>query len=166
MPAHIQAHSRMVGEVAQFLTDELALAGVVLDRSLVVAAALLHDITKPRSFSTHENHAQTGGEYLVNLGYREVGDIVRQHIVLDTYFARERPSEAEVVNYADKRVLNDRIVPLEERMAYILERYAVTVDRRHALELVWRQTIRLEQHIFSLLSFPPLELSTRLPAES
>ena len=75
MPAHIQDHSCLVHRVALFVTDELAVAGVDLNRPLVSAAALLHDITKPRSFQTKENHAQTGGEYLTGLGFPDVGDV-------------------------------------------------------------------------------------------
>lgn len=165
MPAHIQDHSHLVCRVAVYLTDELAVAGVTLNRPLVVASSLLHDITKPRSFETRENHAQTGGEYLTGLGFPEVGDIVRQHIVLDEYIVRGAPIEAEVINYADKRVLHDRIVPLDDRMAYILARYAHTVDRRILLKQLWEQTTRLEKRLFGFLSFSPLQLGARLPGD-
>jgi putative nucleotidyltransferase with HDIG domain len=163
MPGHIQDHCYLVCRVALYLTDELALAGVTLNRPLVVAAALLHDITKPRSFQTRENHAQTGGEYLSTLGFPEVGEIVRQHIVLDEYFVQGDPIEAEVVNYADKRVLHDHIVPLDERMGYILERYADTLDRQILLKQLWEQTTQLEKRLFGFLSFSPLQLVLRLP---
>ena len=56
-----------------------------LNRDLIRAAALLHDITKTRSFVTSENHALTGGQFLSDLGYPEVGDLVRQHVRLDEY---------------------------------------------------------------------------------
>jgi putative nucleotidyltransferase with HDIG domain len=163
MPDHIRDHSRLVRRVALFLTDELALAGVVLNRPLVMAAALLHDITKPRSFVTREDHARTGGEYLTALGYPEVADVVRQHVVLDEYFTLARPIEAEVVNYADKRVLHDGIVALDDRMNYILARYAHTAARRTRMKRVWDQTLQLEQRIFAYLPFAPLQLKGRLP---
>jgi uncharacterized protein len=112
MPKHIRNHSNMVCQVALILTDGLIAAGINLNRRLVMAAALLHDITKPRSFKTGENHAQTGGTYLTALGFPEVGSIIRQHVMLDQYFAAPHPSEAEVVNYADKRILHDQVVSL------------------------------------------------------
>lgn len=155
MPDHIKAHSRMVCQVALVLTDGLIAAGIDINRKLVRASALLHDITKPRSFKTGENHAQTGGEYLCNLGFPEVGDIVRQHVVLDCYFAADQPNEAEIVNYADKRVLHDRIVPLDDRMNYILQRYARTKERRELLKVLWDQTHLLEKRLFAYLSFHP-----------
>lgn len=162
MPEHILAHSLLVCRVALCLTDRLARAGVALDRPLVQAAAILHDITKPRSFRTGEDHARTGGEYLTSIGLPRVGDIVRQHVVLDAYFADDHPNEAEVVNYADKRVLHDSVVPLDDRMNYILVRYAKTDDMRRRLHVVWRQTERLEQRLFGYVSFSPLELADHL----
>ncbi|MCP4747189.1 MAG: HDIG domain-containing protein [Desulfobacteraceae bacterium] len=158
MPAHIQAHSHLVCKVALLLTQGLLSAGVSVDIDLIQAAALLHDITKSRSFITGENHALTGGEYLSSLGYHEVGEIVRQHVVLDAYFSGDHPNEAEVVNYADKRVLHDRIVSLAERMDYIMYRYAKTHAHQQRFRQVRTLTETLEQRIFQYLVFPPDEV--------
>lgn len=162
MPNHIQDHSRLVCRVSLLLTDGLIAAGIPLNRKLVQASAMLHDITKPRSFSTGENHAQTGGEYLAAMGCPEVGSIIRQHVVLDHYFAADYPDEAEVVNYADKRVLHDRIVSLDDRMQYILQRYAKTPERQQLLQQVWEKTRTLEQRLFAYLAFTPELLAERL----
>lgn len=162
MPGHILAHSELVCRVALLLTDGLVAAGVNLNRSLVDASALLHDITKPRSFQTGENHSRTGGEYLTGLGYPEVGHIIRQHVILDAYFAGKQPNEAEIVNYADKRVLHDHIVSLDERMGYILKRYAKTAEHKQWLNTVWEQTILLEKRLFAYLTFDPLQLVDKI----
>ena len=135
--------------------DKLCAAGLVLNPSLVRAAAMLHDITKTRSFSTRENHAATGADLLGRRGYPEVGDIVGQHVTLDHYPKVAPPVEAEIVNYADKRVLHDRIVSLEDRMDYILERYGDRPERRERIQWLWQQSIRLENRIFAHLPFPP-----------
>lgn len=162
MPDHIQDHSRLVCRVALLLTDGLISAGVPLNRDLVRASAMLHDITKPRSFSTGENHAKTGGEYLEAMGCPEVGSIIRQHVVLDHYFAADCPDEAEVVNYADKRVLHDRVVSLDDRMEYILQRYAKTPERQQLLQQIWVKTRTLEQRLFAYLAFTPDLLADHL----
>lgn len=162
MPEHILAHSDLVCKVALLITDGLGMAGVELNRPLVNASALLHDITKPRSFTTGENHSRTGGEYLTGLGFPEVGDIVRQHVILDAYFAAEHPNEAEVVNYADKRVLHDKIVSLDERMQYILQRYAKNEMHIQILNTVWEQTTLLEKRLYAYLTFTPRQLSERI----
>ncbi len=162
MPQHIRNHSQMVCRVALVIADGLLSAGVPMNRRLVQASALLHDITKPRSFKTGENHAQTGGQYLADMGFGEVGEIVRQHVTLDSYFAADKPSEAEVVNYADKRVLHDRVVHLDDRMTYILDRYAKTRKHRRLLSRLWAQTRELEKRLFRYLNFPPEEMAERL----
>lgn len=163
MPDHIQAHSRLVCRVALKLTDALIAAGVPLNRSLVTASALLHDITKPRSFTTGENHSQTGGEYLTDMGYPEVGNVIRQHVILDAYFQDENPNEAEIINYADKRVLHDRVVPLNDRMDYITERYAKTDLHRQWMKKMRSQTELLEKRLFAYLDFSPSDLIDHLP---
>ncbi len=162
MPGHIQAHSELVCRVALLLTDQLMAAGVSLNRPLVFASALLHDITKPRSFNTGENHSKTGGEYLTSLGFPEVGHIVRQHVILDRYAEGEPPAEAEIVNYADKRVLHDKVVSLDDRMEYIMHRYAKNEVHRQWLMAVWEHTTNLETRLFSYLSFAPDELEGRM----
>ena len=162
MPAHIQAHSMLVCRVAMLLAKGLLSAGVKVNCELVYASALLHDITKPRSFETGENHAQTGGEYLCALGFGEVGDIVRQHVILDAYFAGDTPNEAEVINYADKRVLHDQVVPLDDRMEYILHRYAKTAEHRRRMRQIWDQTLLLEKRLFSYLNFGPGQVADQL----
>lgn len=156
---NIVAHCRQVCRVSLLITDHLASNG--LNRELVRAAALLHDITKTRSFATQEDHAETGARMLAELGYPEVGTIVRQHVALERYFASSEPTEAEIVNYADKRVLHDRIVPLSERMAYILERYGRQEERKQSILLLWKMTEALEERLFAGLPFAPGDL-TRL----
>ncbi|MCG6537921.1 MAG: HD domain-containing protein, partial [Syntrophales bacterium LBB04] len=67
MMEHIVAHSLQVCRVSLFMADHLALPG--LNRELIQAAALLHDITKTRGFKTREGHADTGGLLRDDLGY-------------------------------------------------------------------------------------------------
>jgi putative nucleotidyltransferase with HDIG domain len=83
MLENIVAHSFRVCQVATLLADELIEADVVVNRELVRASALLHDITKTRSIKTGERHADTGGQVLREQGYPEVGCIIEQHVVLN-----------------------------------------------------------------------------------
>jgi putative nucleotidyltransferase with HDIG domain len=159
MLEHIVAHSLLVSQVAVFLTDQLARQQIALNRPLVEAAAMLHDITKTRSFKTGENHAQSGDEFLSAMGYSEVGSIVGQHVRLEVYFQSEALDEAEVVNYADKRVLHDQVVSLEERMIYIKERYGRKPQFSRKLDWIWRKTEEIETRIFRHLPFTPEDLT-------
>jgi uncharacterized protein len=163
MMEHIVAHSCEVCRVSIFLADHLDLFR--LNRELIRAASLLHDITKTRSFETRENHAETGALLLADLGYPEVGRIVGQHVCLEQYFSSATPTEEEIVNYADKRVLHDRIAPLSERMGYILEKYGQAPEQKQNILFLWRKTEELQTRLFTTLPFAPDDLSLLLPAE-
>jgi len=165
MMDHIVAHSMQVCRVATFLTDHLKKQQNHLNFNLIRAAALLHDITKTRSFNTDENHALTGDQFLTDRGYPEVGDLVRQHVVLDDYSTSKIPVEADIINYADKRVLHDEIVDLDRRLDYILERYAKKAEDRERISLLWKKTKHLENIIFSELPLSPGDLNRILNAK-
>ena len=162
MLENIVAHCRQGCRGSLLIVDHLQPDG--LNRELILAAALLHDITKTRSFQTGEDHAETGAKLLADLGYPEVGRIVGQHVRLDRYFASASPAAEEIVNYADKRVLHDRIVPLSERMGYILEKYGREPKWKRAILLLWEKTEALEARLFAGLPFAPDDI-TRLLAE-
>ena len=95
---------------------------MVFNHDLIRAAALLHDITKIRSFKTEKNRAEAGGQFLVEQGYPEVRELVRQHVRLDEYPDPVMLGEAAIINYAGKRALHDRIIGFDQRLDYILER--------------------------------------------
>jgi putative nucleotidyltransferase with HDIG domain len=164
MLEHMVAHSLQVRRVSLFIAERLVNKSI--NRELLGAAALLHDITKTRSLHTRENHAKTGEELLAEKGYPEVGRIVGQHVFLDSYLFTGYPSEAEVVNYADKRVLHDQVATLEERMGYILERYGTTPERRQLLDRLRERSVELERRLFKLLPFAPDDLALFLEAAS
>jgi putative nucleotidyltransferase with HDIG domain len=155
MLEHIARHSLQVCEVAMALADALPEGPRPRDRKLIQAAALLHDITKTRSFQSGENHAESGGRHLREIGFPGVGEIVRQHVRLDAYRWEGPVTETEIVNYADKRVLHDRIVGLQERMNYILDRYGGRIQERERIRWLIGRTRELEFKIFRNLPFTP-----------
>jgi hypothetical protein len=83
---------------------------------------------------------------------------VGQHVRLAAYFGSDLITEAEIVNYADKRVLHDRIVSLAKRMEYIFERYGKGPEHRERISWLWEKTILLENRIFTELPFLPDDL--------
>jgi len=163
MLENIIAHSLKVSRVALFLTDHLGHPG--LNRELIRAAALLHDITKTRSFLTLEDHAETGARLLADFGYPEVAGIVGQHVRLNRYVRTLSVlTDAEIVNYSDKRVLHDSIVPLSARMGYILEKYGSGPEQKKRILLLLMKTEKLEERLFAGLPFAPGDLSRLLSA--
>ncbi len=169
MMDHIIDHSIMVANVAFFLCQKLKIKFPELDIDLATSAALLHDITKTRSFDTKELHAQTGGELLTGLGYPETGDIIRQHVILDFYDNKwdlhktdSFVSEQEIVNYSDKRVLHDNVVLLKKRLEYIKSKYGNQKGFKDRIKIVWNNTIKLEKKLFSHLDISPDLLSQNI----
>jgi len=162
MMSHIIDHSITVANVAYFLSRELKNRFPEIDINLATSAALLHDITKTRSFKTKENHSATGGELLTGLGYPDTGNIIRQHVILDSYKMNSSVSEQEIVNYSDKRVLHDQVVLLEKRLAYIHKKYGTQKGFKGRIKIMWAKTVNLEKKIFSHLDIKPKELSRNI----
>lgn len=162
MLPQINNHSRLVCRVAHCLASCLVEANILINLDLVQAGALLHDITKTRSLLTGESHTHSGGKLMAALGYPEVGRVVAQHVKLNAYFKNNHPDEAEIVNYADKRVIDDRMVSLEKRMRYILERYAKTAADAKRVEILYRLTQKVERRIFKHIDFQPSDLPQQL----
>ena len=165
MMDHIIEHSIMVSNVALFLSLKLKKHFPELDTRLTTCAALLHDITKTRSFDTKESHSRTGGLLLTQLGYPEIGDIIRQHVILDSYKNDSPVSEQEIVNYSDKRVLHDKVVPLEKRLEYIKLRYGTKKKFKDRIHIMWKNTLTLENKIFYHLDITPNQLSECITRE-
>ena len=159
MMDHIIDHSIMVSNVALFLSLKLKKHSPDLDARLATSAALLHDITKTRSFETKESHPETGGIMLRKMGYPEVGDIIRQHVILDSYENDSFISVQEIVNYSDKRILHDKVVSLNKRLEYIKFRYGTKKEFKDRIQIMWKNTLDLENKIFCRLDITPSQLS-------
>lgn len=161
MPPHIVRHSKLVTKVALLIATRLNQAGLHLDLALVEAGALLHDITKRVSIETQENHAKTGGELLSSLGYPDVADVIRQHVNLDLDVETSgRIVEAELVNYADKRVKHEEIVDLAERFRDIEERYGARIPGlRPRLKKGLIRMEAIERKIFAFISIGPEDIA-------
>jgi len=149
---HIIQHSLKVAQVALFLAKALNRIGERLDLDLIEASSLLHDITKKRSIENKEDHVTTGAALLKDLGYDRVSKIVKCHVRLPRRRSLKRITEAEIVNYADKRVLHDRIVTLKERFADVKLRYAKNKHMLRRINTTEEESIKLEDKIFSKLS--------------
>jgi hypothetical protein len=73
--------------------------------------------------------------------------------------------EAEILNYADKRVLHDEVVSLDRRRDYILERYGKLPEDQERIRWLWKKTLDLENKIFSDLTIVPEDINRLLNSE-
>jgi putative nucleotidyltransferase with HDIG domain len=141
------------------LGEALVAAGLPLRLPLIEAGALLHDLGKTPCLKNGQKHAEWGAAVLMERGYPEVARIVKEHVYLAVDPASPQPpGEAEVVNYADKRVLHTRVVTLSERFADIRERYGRTPEARARLAALEIKVQALENKIFHPLDLNPEDL--------
>ena len=131
-PAWFLRHSRAVAEVAAWLAHRTVAAGTSVDRPLVEAAALLHDVDKVLPDGDPERalrHGDGSAAWLARRGHPELGPAVAAHPVTrladDAWYARwiaASSGEERIVAYADKRA-GQRLEPMAARFASWERRY-------------------------------------------
>lgn len=160
VPDHVVSHSLQVARVASSLARALRENGQDVDTALVEAAALLHDITKMDGLRTGQDHAETAAQLLCDLGYPAVAEVVKYHVLVPLEEGLLGVTEAEIVNYADKRVMHDRIVTLEERFDDLMHRYGGSQDSRTVIASFLEKTKQIERKIFRILGIQPEALAS------
>jgi HD superfamily phosphodiesterase len=133
-PAWFLRHARAVAEVASWLAARTAATTRArqVDRSLVEAAALLHDADKLLPPGTQDGtlpHGDGSAAWLARRGHPELGPAVAAHPVTrlvdnERYraWAAAASQEERIVAYADKRA-GQRLEPMAERFASWQRRY-------------------------------------------
>jgi hypothetical protein len=130
-PAWHLRHARAVAEVAGWLAARCAAGGIAVDRALVEAAALLHDVDKAVP-ETDMAAALPPGEgsaaWLAARGMAELGPVVAAHPVTRLLepsaeaWLQSAPLAEILVAYADKRA-GQRLEPMDARFADWRRRY-------------------------------------------
>lgn len=160
MLENIKAHSIVVARIAEFLAVG---RGNGVSTELAVVAALLHDIGKTQCLHTDKNHAFVGRDICLSHGLDDVATIVAEHVILDVAFPEQEISAKEIVYYADKRVNHDQIVSLEERLAYIIDKYGKGNALIHeAIRRNFQRCFLIEEELFSRLDCRPEQLASFL----
>ena len=119
-PSNVIEHCKAVAKVAEEIADNLIKKGIKLDKKLVVASALLHDIERHK-----EDHVVAGAKLLKKLGFPEIAKVMKYH----AYHEMQKDNkfslsiEQKIVFYADKRVRNDKKVSIDERYDDLGKRY-------------------------------------------
>lgn len=152
VPPRVVAHGRAVAAVAAELASRLHLKGLSLDRELVQAAALLHDLAR-----TQPDHARAGAEALVRLGYPGVASCVASHMELETG-SESRLAEPQLLYLADRLVQEDRVVSLEGRLGTLSHRFAGSPEALEAATRRLRQAETIQRQVEAILGSPLEEI--------
>lgn len=124
-PSKVIEHSKTVCKIAEEITNKLIQKGIKINKELVIAAALLHDVERVK-----ENHVLEGVKLLKKMGFLEVSRVIGKHSLynLDDDSIKPTTYEEKIVFYADKRVIETKIVGIKERFEDIERRYNVKLD--------------------------------------
>jgi len=163
MLPNIREHSLLVGRTAGVIGCGLKQAGVAVDPALAIAGGLLHDIAKSLCLSADSKHAEEGARICRELGFPKVAEIVAEHVFLARDMAPDLILEKEIVYYADKRVLHNRLVDIRTRRDDIIQRYGKgdpTVAE--AIRANFEICRAVEEKIFRHLPFAPEDLEEQV----
>jgi len=129
-PSNIIEHCKTVCKVAEEIVDNLIKNGTQVNKELVIAGALLHDVERAK-----DDHVIRGANLVRKLGYPEVAKIIEKHTIYKIKNTNQpKTVEEKIVFYSDKRAKGNEIVSLEERYMDIKKRYGV--DLIEEFELV------------------------------
>ena len=166
-PAWHLCHSRAVAEVAGWLAFRAVRAGQPVDRALVEAAALLHDVDKVLPAGDPIRalpHGTGGAAWLTARGHGDLAAAVTGHPVTrlaerdaDEWLDRASTEEV-IVAYADKRA-GQRLLSTAGRFAEWSRRYPESADGRGPggadAATVQRRAARLESAACALAGVGP-----------
>lgn len=102
-------HSVKVAELSLYLADILINKNINIDKELLKASALLHDIKR-----VEKNHDRVGGQFLKELGFKEVGKIIENHMNI-VEVKKDGIDEEEILYLSDKLTKEDKIIKLKDR---------------------------------------------------
>jgi putative nucleotidyltransferase with HDIG domain len=173
-PWHLR-HSRAVAETAAWLARRAASLGRPVDRRLVEAAALLHDVDKLPAVAPRVEglrHAEGSARWLAEAGYPELSPLVAGHPVtrladgvwFEDWLASASP-EALIVSYADKRA-GQKLESMAERFDSWQRRYPPEERARRTrgswsagtVAAVRVRAERLERRVCELASIAPADV--------
>jgi hypothetical protein len=159
----LRQHLTVVAEVAAFLAVRAARASRTVDRRLVEAAALLHDVDKalPADHPLKPlGHGLAGARWLSDAGHPELARAVAGHPVMclgddaAATWVVDGSLEERIVSYADKRA-TQRVVSMEHRFERWRRRHP---ERCEELDRAFVQARRLESALCDQIEMRPDEV--------
>jgi uncharacterized protein len=193
VPAHIVRHSLAAAKLAVFLAQRLSDKGVTVDIDLVERACLLHDIMRVCDFGGSDylqferglaekekakwrklraRYEKTFHEEaacdILKRKYPRFALVIRKHRYMSLLDDRSGPNtwEEKLVYYADKRVMHEKIVPLEERLREGHKRnvflHGTAAQSKINTAKVDPAIYKLEKEIFEKIGLDPLEVTEEL----
>ena len=136
-PSHVIEHCKTVCKVAEKVANGLIKKGIELNKNLVIASALLHDVERGK-----DNHVPKGFKLLKKLDYPEVAKVIKKHSLykLDMKSNQPKTWEEKIIFYADKRCIGNKVVSVEKRFEALEKHYKTDLSK----ELIFTKKIEKE----------------------
>ncbi|MEK6950632.1 MAG: hypothetical protein AABX13_02820 [Nanoarchaeota archaeon] len=188
VPGTVRIHCETVHKVAVALAEQLLAKSYPLDLNIIKPFSLLHDFMKavvlerldqpPYNYTPtaeeikrhHQLRQQYAGKsetyvaYLIlKEKYPEFAQLFLELEDLTRNPLAKVHEETKFIHYVDWRVLGNRVVPLNERMKYIYQRYGKWIRRN---KIDWpasrKEQQDYERKIFKLLPYKAEELGQKI----
>ncbi len=161
LPEQKRLHVTLVARTALFLAEKVQekMSDVHIDRPLLLASALLHDIDKAIVRLPGELHPDTAVRILRQENMQEVADIVKTHPVhsiIDDTIAPQTWEE-RLLYLADKMVKYE-IVTIDKRFA-LWKAEGLPPEAQHMLDTCYPKVKKLEQEICMLIGVRPEDIA-------
>ena len=145
VPENVIRHSLAVAALAIDIAKKFNLnhKGIEINMPLLEAAALLHDIAR----AMPGDHAIEGAKILNELGYNEVAETARTHGLYHFPDIKPETIEQKILFYADKRVMEDKVVSINERFKDYKSRYPGSDEDKRRAEFEFTQKLGKEMGI-------------------
>jgi hypothetical protein len=117
-PENVIAHCRQVNDLALRIAGLLLNKGVRINKDLLSAACLLHDIVR-----LEPAHEMAGAKLLLTEGYPAAARLVAAHMDLPVDYSPE-PDEAALLYLADKLSRYGKTTSVEDTLTSLRTRYA------------------------------------------
>ncbi len=149
---HIRIHSRLVALVASEVASLLKDKGLQVQVQAVLAAGLLHDLAKSYTLKYGGNHSQIGASWvMLHTGNPAIAQGVLHHPHWPGALEIKKHALPLCLVYADKRVMHDQIVTLQERFSDLLNRYGSTRIRVDMMQNSFTQALEIQRLLNSML---------------
>ena len=127
-PSNVIEHCKSVCKVAEEIADNLIKKGIKLNKEIVIAAALMHDIEREK-----KDHVMEGAKLIRKMGFPEVAEVMAKHSLhkIEDPIKQPRTCEEKIIFYADKRAKGNKIVSLEGRFKDLKQRYALDFTKEY-----------------------------------
>lgn len=186
VPSHIRDHSYKVAKIAKKIASEYIKTGKKIDLDVLNNACLLHDLFKivDLSESSYKSlcksangqtieiwgklrakfkgipHWEAAYQYLIKIGYAKEAVLIKKHYFTAVCNELDKPKslEEKILTYADKRVMHDKIVSMQDRFKDGSRRYNNNGMSPEQEKKIHDEYFILEKELFTPINLKPEDI--------